>query len=270
MNYRRKLVGIGGGMGFVVIVSSLIFESSGFMLGIGFALLIAALVFLQLSFWKEGDRTARRDNASEVSMGSVSAPAELHHNPRLMNVWKGMEATRRPMEQKRELAAEEDKQREREKLRLSDAEIILVMAEPTFLLFWPLAIVSGLFLLASASFTVEANLSFPCLAVGLGGLLVLHMMKGQTKVYLTSHRVLVRKRSWWNPAAAWLALRYSDVTRWSYDVGFARGRISLTGEQFHCDVTGLPRALVAKAVDILNESLPDGTMCKNPNVSVNG
>jgi hypothetical protein len=264
------LVGFGGGMGFGLIVLSLTLGLSALLLGIGFVFLIVSLVFLQLSFWREGDRTARGDKGAEVCFESVSAPTELQHNPRLMNVWTGMEATRRLMERKKALATEEDKRREKAKLRLSDAEDILLMGEPSFLLFWPLAIVSGVFLLASASSTGEASTSFVCLTVGLGGLLLLHVMKGQTKVYLTSHRVLVRKRAWWKSAAVWAALGYGDVGRWSYDVGFARSRISLTGEHFHLDVKGLPSSLMAEAIDILRENLPAEIMCKNPNKSVNG
>jgi hypothetical protein len=186
-----------------------------------------------------------------------------------MNVWTGMETTRRLMEQKKDIAAEEDKQKEKVKLRLSDAENILLMGEPSSLLFLPLAVVSGLFLLASALYTDEASTSFMCLSAGLGGLLLLHVMKGRTKVYLTSHRVLLRKRTWLKPAGAWSAFGYSDINRWSYDVGRTRGRISLTGEQFHFDVTGLPSSLMSKAIDILREYLPAEIMCKNTNTSVN-
>ncbi len=252
-------------MGFVLIVSSLVLGSSVFLLGAGFALLILSLVFLQLSFWREGDQTARRDEGAEACFDAVSVPVELHHNPRLMNVWKGMEATRKLMERKTESAAEDERKREKVKLRLSDAENILLIGEASLLVFWPLAVLSGLFLLGSASLTGKTSTSFVCLVVGLGGLLLLSLMKGQTKYYLTSHRVLVRKRSLWKRALDWSALGYDDVKRCSYQAGSARGRISLTGERQHFDISGLPSSLMTEALDILRENLPAEMMCKNPN-----
>lgn len=252
-------------MGFVLIVSSLTLASSVIWLGVGFALLISSLVFLQLSFWKEGDRRPHRAELSESAFDQVSTPPELQHNPRLMNVWKGMEVTRKLMEKKSESAAEAERKREKARLRLSDAENILFMEEPACKSFWPLAFVSGVFLLASAWTAGKGLTSFMCLVAGLGGLLVLSLMKSRTKFYLTSHRALVRKRSLWKRVIGWDGLRYDDVQRCLYDAGPAGGRITLAGERQRLDISGLPGLPMTEAVGILREVLPAEVMCKNPN-----
>ena len=260
----RLLLGVGGGVGFVLIVSSLILEFSAIWLGVGFLLLVVSLVFLQLSFWKEGDRRPPRAEPAEYHFDAVSAPQALQHNPRLMNLWKGMEVTRKLMEEKSVSAAEDEKQREKVSLRLSDAEHILFMEELSCKLFWPLALVSGLFLLTSAWAAGETVASFMCLVAGLSGLLVLSLMKGQTKFYLTSHRALVRKRSLWKRVIGWNGLRYEDVQRCIYDFRPAGGRISLAGERLRLEISGLAGSPMTQAVGILREILPAEVMCKNP------
>ena len=264
MRNKQTIGAIGGGVGFVLIVSSLILGSSVLWLGAGFALLIVSLVFLQLSFWKEGDRRPPRAEPAEYRFDAASAPQALQHNPRLVNLWKGMEVTRKLMEEKGVSAAEDERQREKERLRLSDAEHILFMEEPSGKLFWPLALVSGLFLLTSAWAAGETVTSFMCLAAGLSGLLVLSLMKGQSKFYLTSHRALVRKRSLWKRAIGWHGLRYEDVQRCIYDFRPVGGRISLAGDRLRIEISGLPGSPMTEAVGILREILPAEVMCKNP------
>lgn len=263
------LAGVGGGVGFVLIVSSLLLGSSGLLLGVGFFLLMLSLVFLQLSFWREGDRTARRHEGTEARLKTVSVPTALQRNPRLVNVWNGMEATRQLMERKKESTAQDERQREKARLQLSDAESILLIGEPSLMSLWPLAFGSGLCLSASAAFTGKTFTSFVCLIAGLSGLLLLSLMRGRLTYYLTSHRVLVRKRVLWKRAEHWSALRYDDIKRWSCAAGSSRGRISLTAHREHLDVVGLPRSLMTEAVDILRENLSAETMCKNPDTPVN-
>ncbi len=265
MNNGRLLASMGGGAGFVLIVSSLTLGSSVIWLGVGFALLIASLVFLQLSLWREGDRRPHRPQSAESEFDAVSAPPELQHNPRLMNVWNGMEVTRKLMEKKGKSAAADARKQEQARLLLSDAENILFMEEPARKSFWPLAFVSGALLLASALTAGEALTSFMFLVAGLGGLLVLSLMKGQTKFYLTSHRALVRKRSLWRRVIGWDGLRYDDVQRCIYEDGPAGGRISLASERHRLDISGLPGPPMTEAVSILREVLPAEVMCKNPN-----
>ena len=199
------------------------------VLGIGVILLSPALVFLQLSYWREGE--VRNSGRTEGVVRTVpqKVPSNLR-NPQLRRVWENMEESRRLMELKEKEDREADWRREEERLRLSHDEEILFMEEPSWLAFLPLVLLSAVSLLISA-LTANPIVSFLCLALGLGGLLLLILLKGRTRYYLTSFRVLVRERFVLSGGARWTCLPYTEVQRFFLEDEFGRRRLRLDGSE---------------------------------------
>jgi hypothetical protein len=224
------------------------------VLGIGVVLLSSALVFLQLSYWREGEVKNRGRTEGAVPTVTREAPSELR-NPHLRRVWENMDESRRLMELKEKEDREAEWIKEKERLGLSHDEDILFMEEPSWLAFGPLAILSAISLLVSA-YNANPTVSFLCLALGLGGFLLLTLLKGRTRYYLTNFRVLVRERLILSGGARWSSLLYSEVRRYSLEHELGRRRLKLTGREESITIRGLGGASLLVAARILRENLP--------------
>jgi hypothetical protein len=224
------------------------------VLGIGVVLLSSALVYLQLSYWREGE--VRNTGRTEAGVHAVTreAPSELR-NPHWRRIWENMEESRRLMEIKEKEHKEAAWDKEKQRLGLSHDEDILFMEETSWLAFGPLAIVSAIALMVS---TYNANpiVSFLCLALGLGGLLLMTQLKGRTRYYLTNFRVLVRERPFLSGRTRWSSLPYSAVQQFSLEHGFGRRTLMVEGNKKRISVRGLTGATLLVAVGILRENIP--------------
>ena len=182
-------------------------------------------------------------------------------SPRLQALWENMEKTERWMALEEEKARESKRKEEKLRLRLSEEEEILFMAERSLLADWPIALLSLIFFVSSALIPEGGTrvATFTCLVLGLGGLAFLSGVKGRTVLYLTNFRVLVRRRTVPQKRSSWFQMLYPDVRRLLLKKGFGRGGLILEGQGESIDVNGLARADLEMAARILREKLPTFT-----------
>lgn len=252
----RALAVFAATIALVLVVSSLTLQIGGrsvdpILLGIGVALLAASLVFLQLSFWREGDEKGHAKPSIEVVSPAPPAATRASH------LWEGMEATRRIMRRKQEESDERQRREEESRLGLSAREQILFMEDPSSFFSRPLALGSALFLFVSQWGPNRGVRSFALLVLALGGLLFLTVMKGQSRYYLTNFRMMVRKKPWKGPVR-WSTLHYGDVKGWSFRSRLGWTRICLQGTSEKLDISG-PQSRIEIIVHILRERLPGPT-----------
>jgi hypothetical protein len=255
----RTLTFIAAGLSCLLIVASLTLLASQYpeniiVLGVGVVTLSSALVVLQLSFWREGEANNREDVTGAVHAVTQRAPVELR-NPQLRRVWENMEVSRRLMADKEKEARETELRDEKKRLGLSRDETILLMEELSWVAFWPIVVLSAGLLLSSTLLTAS-TLSFLCLALGLGGLLLLTALRGQTRYYLTNFRVLVRRRPVMGRRTRWSSLPYSEVRKCMLGRGFGRGSLTLEGSGETVGIRGLSDAHFFAVTEILRKKLP--------------
>jgi hypothetical protein len=243
----------------LLIVSSLTALSGHYpmnivLIGVGVVGTSLVLVFLQLRFWRVGEARNSEGDRSPVRLGNWPAPAELR-NPRMRHIWENMETTRRLMELKEVVAGERERKEEKKRLGLDEEEDILFMEERSWLAFWPVVALSLAFLLASALASGHPMASFVCLTIGLGGLLLLTVLKGCSRYYLTNFRVLIRERIIMG-RCRWASLPYADIRKCSLDGRFGGGGVKLEGCREVLALRGLPRPRLEAAVEVLRERLP--------------
>jgi hypothetical protein len=232
------------------------------VLGIGVVLLSSALVFIQLSYWREGEAKNKGRMEREGQSVLREAPSELR-NPHLRRIWENMEESRRLMALKENEDRKSKRWKEKERLGLTKEEDILFMEEPSWLAFGPFVIVSAICLLVSA-YSANPTVSFLGLAFGLGGLILLTFVKGRTRYYLTNFRVLVRRRQVISGAARWSSLPYSEVRRCSLEHELGRNRLKVEGNEEIITIRGLTGATLLLAARILRENLPATTSSTSP------
>jgi hypothetical protein len=245
--------------GFSIIASLTIlpdfYPGNIIVLGIGVVLLASTLVGLQLSYWREGEAVnSRRVERTIRPLVVRKAPSELR-NPQLRRVWENMEESRMFMALKENEERASELREEKKRLGLSHDEKILFMAEPSWLAYWPIAILSASSLAISAS-AVNPTVSFFCLALSLVGLLVLAVLKEQTRYYLTNFRVLVRQRRFMSGEVRWSSLSYSKIRMCSLEREFGRRILKLEGSEVSVCIRGLAETGLVAAADILSQNLP--------------
>lgn len=224
------------------------------LLGSGVLGLTLSLILLQLRFYREGDVRKARSADHPVSPGIPSAPRELK-NPRLRTIWKNMEETRRLMKLREEKASEDERRLERNRLRLPEEEEILFMGNRSWLVLWPVALFSLLFVGASTVISGVPSLLF--LVTGLFGLLILATVNRLTRYYITNFRILVCRRSLLGREPRWRAIHYPDVYQCSVKKRLVHARLRLEGEREVVDITGLSRPQFATVSRILRENLSE-------------
>jgi hypothetical protein len=245
--------------GFSIIVSLIVptgfYPENVIALGTGVVLLASALVWLQLSYWREGEARHRAKSEIVVRPAVVrSAPLELR-NPQLRRVWETMEESRALMALKEKEDSESELREEKKQLGLSDDEEIILMASPSWLAYWPFATLSASSLLISA-FAENPSVSFFCLTFGLVGLLVCSVLKHRFRYYLTNYRVLARKRRILGGSVRWSSLSYLEIRLCSLERGFGREILKLEGDRVSVEIRGLETASFEAARGILREKLP--------------
>jgi hypothetical protein len=244
--------------GFSIVVSLVIptdfYPGNVVALGTGVVLLASALIWLQLSYWREGEK--KHSVKQEIVIRPTvdrSAPSGLR-NPHLRRVWEMLEESRALMALKEEEENESELREEKKRLDLPEEEEILLMASPSWLAFWPFAILSASSLLVSAS-TANPSVSFSWLALGLGGLLVCSRLKHRTRYYLTNYRVLVSKRRFLRGSVRWFSLPYSEIRLCSWERELGRDLLRLQGTVVNVEIRGLASASLLTARDIIRENL---------------
>lgn len=229
------------------------------LLGAGTLVLTMSLTLLQLRFFREGDARKVKRAQEPVLAGEVSAPSELR-NPRQRIIWAGMEGARALMNRKEEEALREERRKEKIRLGLPDEEEILYMGDRSRLTFWPLALVSVTLLAASAA--VSGMPSLACLVAGLIGLLFCAAANRLARYYITSFRILVRRRSLLGGKLRWRVMHYPDIRRCMMKRKLACSSLELEGVDGTVEIKGLSRIELETACGILREKIPRGVRCE--------
>jgi hypothetical protein len=89
----------------------------------------------------------------------------------------------------------------------------------------------------------------------MAGLLFVSVCRSRTKYYLTTFRVLVRKRRLWREER-WLALRYETIEYCDWQQGVFGTGLTLHANAGQTELRGLARESVDKIVGVLRDKLP--------------
>jgi hypothetical protein len=145
--------------------------------------------------------------------------------------------------------------REKIRLRLTEEEDIQLIGEQSLWLYWPVVLLSGIALVASAWRAPGTAGSFMYLVAGLAGLLVVSVFRSRTKYYLTNFRLLLRKRRLWREDR-WFALRYESIERFDWHYGLLGKGLTFCSKAGRIKIRGLAGQAVAEMNRVLKEQLP--------------
>jgi len=225
----------------------------GALIGTGLVVLAARLITLQLRYYREGDGRWSAETRRQYRPPTRPAPAELR-NPRFRAVWEHLDGTRELMARREA----EGLVREQERLGLTDDERILFASNRAAPLFWPIALASVSAVVASSlgADLVAGWRGFALLGLGLAGMLFLVTARDRVRYYLTTHRVLVRRRGTLGRDVSWTELRYQRVTGLEKHSVLGAGRIRVSAVGATAELAGLSRAQLGEVEAILDERLP--------------
>ncbi len=218
------------------------------------ALFFSALIYFQIKFYREGDKKFLPNNETHAPRHASPLLFPLSSaGPRavpLNTVQAGDGMRRLGKKEAEEIPAA----REKRLLGLPKEEDILFMADASKLFFMPAALFCWALLFFS---TIPSNeypslLSFAFFLSGLGGLLLLTLMKPTTRYYLTNFRILIRKSRSLGKTQ-WLVHNYSAVTSFGITDKFSRKALFIKSDKSALIIAGLSNQRASAAVEILKQ-----------------
>ena len=211
-----------------------------------------SLIYFQLKFYREGDAANIASSRKLPSTDLSALPRQLksaHHRA----IWESMEQSRSLMLHKEAEFNRVQNIREHRLLGLGQEEQILFIADRSQLDFWPVAPAILILLCTGAipSGVFPASLSFACFIAGLLGLLLLNTARFRIRYYMTSFRILVRKKPPLTKTQ-WTTLSYSEISKLCRKKRFGRETLTILSGQKAISIQGLHGRKLQKVIEILH------------------